>query len=438
MASNTAVAAHAATGKRKPLWQDLGFQVAVAMILGVAAGLIWPQYAANLKVLGDIFLKLIKTVVAPLVFLTVVVGVGAAGDGKQLGRIGVISLVFFEVISTIALLFGLGMGFLLQVGKGVASTAATSASAHKAALDAAASAKSQHLDLGTFFLNLFPDNFLGAFASGQIMQVLVLALLFGIGMHALSKKKRAAIQGGLEVISSGFYAFTNVIVALAPIGAFGSMAYAVGSNGLSVLVVLAWFVVAYYIVQIIYVVGILGLACLTARVNVFDVLAYFKDEILVVLGTATSESVLPRLLEKLPEYGVSKQATGLILPTGYVFNLGGAAIYLTMGLAFTCNVFNIHLTTEQLVGIVLIMLVTSKGVATVVGGAFVTFAATITATGILPLEVLPLMFGVYRVMAPANSTCNAIGNAISTVIISKWCGEYDPARRVVSPEQSVV
>lgn len=429
MAKTSAAHSESAPAKaRRPFWRGLGFQVAVAMVLGVIVGVVWPEQSNNVKLLGDIFLKLIKTVVAPLVFLTVVAGVGAAGSGKQLGRIGAVSLIYFEIFSTLALLFGLGMGMLLQVGKGVANVGA-SAAAHKAAEAAEAAAKSTHTDLGGFVMNIFPDNFLGAFAKGEIMQVLVLALIFGIGMHALKPDHRKAIQGGLDTISHGFYAFTNVILALAPIGAFGSMAYAVGSNGLSVLVVLAWFVVTYYFVQIAFIVVVLGAACLAARISLWSILRFIRDEIFVVLGTASSESVLPALLEKLPTYGVSKQAVGLILPTGYVFNLGGAAIYLTMGLIFVCNVFNVHLTTAQLFSTVLVMLVTSKGVATVTGGAFVTFAATITAIGIVPLEGLPLMFGVYRLMAPANSTANAVGNAIATVVIAKICGEYDPANR---------
>jgi aerobic C4-dicarboxylate transport protein len=244
------------------------------------------------------------------------------------------------------------------------------------------------------------------------------------------------MDSGLNTIASAFYAFTHVILALAPIGAFGSMAYAVGSNGVSVLLVLAWFVIAYYAVQILFVLGVLGAICLAARVDLFAILRFIKDEIWVVLGTASSESVLPRLLEKLPEYGVSRQAVGLILPTGYVFNLGGAAIYLTMATVFACNMFGVHPTLGQYASLILIMLVTSKGVATVTGGAFVTFAATATASGFVPIEALPVMFGVYRLMSPANSTGNAVGNAIATVVIAKVCGEYEPAARAVPASES--
>lgn len=410
---------------RKSLWRGLGFQVAVGMALGILVGLIWPEFGASLKLLGDIFLRLVKTVVAPLVFLTVTGGLLAAGDFRRIGKVGLVALIYFEVVSTLALLWGMGFGALFGVGKGVGQIQ-VSAAAVKGAEAAERAAEARPTGFGDFLLEVFPDNFLGAFARGEALQVLVLALLFGAALLMLTTERRAPIEKALNIAASAFYQFTNVIMRLAPIGAFGAMAYAVGSNGTGVLMALGWWVIAYWITQILWVVVALGAICVIARVDLFDILRFIKDEIVIVLGTASSESVLPRLLEKLPRYGASKQAVGLVLPTGYVFNLDGASIYLSMSVIFVSNAFNVQLSFEQLATLFALMLLTSKGVATVTGGSFVTFAATAAASGMLPLEALPIMFGVYRAMAPANSTCNAISNAVATVVIAKICGEYKP------------
>jgi aerobic C4-dicarboxylate transport protein len=391
---------------------------------------LWPEVGAPLKLLGDIFLRLVKTIVAPLVFLTVAGGIISAGDFKRVGKVSLISLVYFEIVSTLALIIGMGVGILTGVGKGVQHVAVSAAATKGAATAETTAATGAHATLSDTLLNIFPDNFLGAFAKGEILQVLVLALLFGAGVQLMKKSKRDQIDHALGVITPAMYSFTHVIMMLAPIGAFGAMAYTLATNGMTVLIALAWWVAVYYLTQIGFIVILHGIICLLFRVSLFDILRYIKDEILIVLGTASSESALPRLLEKMPAYGVSNQVVGLVLPTGYVFNLGGAAIYLSMGVIFLSNAYNVHLSWAQLAGILGLMLLTSKGVATVAGGSFVTFAATATAVGILPLEGLPLMFGVYRLMAPANSTANAVSNAIATVIIGKISGEYDPAKRV--------
>ncbi|HTI67681.1 MAG TPA: cation:dicarboxylase symporter family transporter [Caulobacteraceae bacterium] len=429
MTDVTAAAAPAREPRpRRPLWRGLGFQVAVSMVLGVLVGLAWPEFAVSLKILGDIFLRLIKTVVAPLVFLTVVLGMAAAGDFKRIGKVGLVAIVFFEVVSTVALAWGMAFGALFGVGRGI-HRVTTTAVAAKGAAEAAAAAQAQHPSLSGFLLNVFPDNFLGAFTRGETLQVLVVALIFGVGLMMLKPAQRGPVEAGLNALSPAIYKYTDIIMNLAPIGAFGAMAYAVASNGTAVLIALGWFVVAYYLAQILFVLVVLGAVCAMSGLSLFSILSFIRDEIFVVLGTASSESVLPRLLEKLPVYGASKQTVGLALPTGYVFNLGGAAIYMSMGVVFLSNAFSVHLGWAQLGGIFAVMLLTSKGVATVTGGAFVSFAATVTATGLLPLEGLPLMFGVYRLMSPANSTVNAITNAVTTIAIAKVCGEFDPTAR---------
>jgi aerobic C4-dicarboxylate transport protein len=421
-------AAHAGEAPAKaPPWKNLGFQVLVAMALGGLVGALWPEFGVSLKLSGDIFLRLVKTVVGPLVFLTVAGGIISSGNGKSLGRISLVSLFYFEIVSSLALVIGLGAGMLAGVGKGIHHVA-VDATATRDAASARAAATAGHASLHDFLLNIFPDNFLGAFTTGEILQVLVLALLFGAAIKMM-KARGAPVVKGLNIITPAMFQFTHVVMHLAPIGAFGAMAYTLASNGPGVLIALAWWVIVYYLTQIAFIVILHGIICAIFRVPLFDILRYTREEALIVLGTASSESVLPRLLEKMPAYGVSRQLAGLVLPTGYVFNLGGAAIYLSMGMIFLANAYNVELSWAQIGSILVLMLLTSKGVATVSGGSFVCFAATAAATGILPLEGLPLMFGVYRLMAPGNSSCNAVCNAIATVVIGKICGEYDPARR---------
>ena len=412
----------------KASWHGLGFQVIFAMAAGIVVGLLFPDFGMLLKVFGDIFLKLIKTAIVPLIFLTVVSGVAAAGDFKQVGKVGLIAMVYFEVVSTLALIYGLVVATLLGVGKGVAPVTA-SASAAKAAADATDTVAKTHVSFVDFVLNIFPDNFLGAFTKGEALQVMVISLIFGAALLRLPLSKREPIEKGIASISVAFFEFIHIIMRFAPIGAFGAMAYAAASNGASMLVALAWLVAAYWISQIGFVLIVLGGVCLLFRLKLFDILRFIREEIIIVLGTSTSDSVLPRLLERLPSYGVSKRTVGLVLPTGYVFNLDGASIYITTGVIFLANAYHVHLSLMQMATLFGVMLLTSKGVATVAGGSFIVLATTVAATGMLPLEGLAVMFGVYRAMSSANSTVNMIGNTVATIAVAKITGEYDPTTR---------
>jgi aerobic C4-dicarboxylate transport protein len=414
----------ARSSKKKPLWRNLGVQVAVSMVLGIVVGLIWPEFAASMKVLGDIFLRLIKTAVAPLVFLTVVVGIVAAGDIKRVGRVGLIAMIYFEIVSTIALALGLVFGNLIGVGKGMGHVTAPAA-ATKGAEAAAHAAATAHTSFDQFLINIFPDNFIGAFARGELLQVLVIALFFGFGLMALSPEKRAPIEKGLNTISTAFFEFIHIIMALAPIGTFGAVAYAVGSNGTSVLIALAYLVASFYLLVALFILVVLGAVCALFRINILHLLRYIREEILIMLGTASSESVLPRLLEKLPAYGPSKQTVGLVLPTGYAFNLDGTSLFMSVGVIFLANAYGVPLSWEQELGLLAIMLLTSKGAATVSGGSFVVFAATVTTSGILPVDGLALIFGVYRFLSIALATCNVIGNTVAAVVVAKLAGEFD-------------
>ena len=408
------------TGK-KSIWSNLGFQVVVSMVLGVIVGLVAPDFAAQLKVLGDIFLRLIKTAVAPLVFLTVVVGIVAAGDIKRVGKVGLVAILYFEIVSTIALGLGLLFGNLIGIGKNLGAIAASEGAA-KAAAAAVKTAQSSH----TTFVHFLTDNFVGAFAQGELLQVLVIALLFGFGLMTLNAEKRAPIERGLDTISTAFFEFIHIIMMLAPIGTFGAVAYAVGANGTAVLVSLAYLVGAFFVLVILFIVVVLGAVCALFRINLFHLLHYIRDEIFILLGTASSESVLPRLLEKLPAYGASRQTVGLVLPTGYAFNLDGTSLFMSLCVVFLANAYNVPLSWQQELGILGIMLLTSKGAATVSGGTFVVFAATVTATGILPIDGLALIFGVYRFMSIAVATCNVIGNTVAAIVVAKLTGEFDP------------
>ncbi len=411
-------AAAAVSPRKRASWRGLGAQILLAMVLGIALGILAPSVAIQCKILGDIFLRLIRTAIAPLVFLCVAAGIVAAGDFRRVGKLGLVALVYFELVSTLALGLGLVAGHVLGVGRGTALPAvAASPVVARGALPNASD----------FILNLFPDNFIGAFARGELLQVLVIALIFGAAILRLSPVRRAPVERGLTIASDALFEFIHIIMALAPIGTFGAIAFAVAASGTAVLISLAYFVLSFYAVIILFIFVVLGLVCAAAGLNIFSLLHFIREEIYLVLGTASSESALPRLLERLPQLGCSRQAVGLVLPTGYAFNLDGTAIFMTMGTVFLANAYNVPLSWAQELGIVAVMLLTSKGAATVSGGSFVVFAATITTTGILPIEGLPIIFGVYRFLSIAVATTNVVGNSIAAVVTAKLCGEFGTA-----------
>ncbi|MFZ4288731.1 cation:dicarboxylate symporter family transporter [Variovorax sp. HJSM1_2] len=413
-----------------PWYRKLGMQVLVSLVLGIAVGFIFPKFASQLKLLGDMFLSLIKAGVAPLVFLTIVHGIASAGDVKSAGRVGWRAIVYFEIISTIALVIGMVAGNLLQTGQGMTTVAGGAA----APVATKAAAPQGFLE---FMAHIVPDNFVGAFAKGELLQVVVLAVMVGIGILAIPETRRKAINGGLDAISEVLFSFINLVMKLAPIGTFGAVAYSVGSNGSAVLVALAQLVLSFYVVVALFVAVVLGLVAKLAGFSLWRFLRYIKDEILIVLGTASSESALPRLLIKLERLGCAKQTVGLVLPTGYAFNLDGTSLFMAMGVMFISHAYGVPLSLDQQIGILLLMLLTSKGAATVSGGSFVVFAATVTSTGLLPVEGLAVIFGVYRFLSMAIATCNTVGNSVATVVVAKWSGTFDPsvAERHLYPER---
>jgi aerobic C4-dicarboxylate transport protein len=415
--------------KKLPWYRKLGMQVLVALILGILVGFAFPKFAAQLKLLGDMFLSLIKCGVAPLVFLTIVHGIASAGDVKSAGRVGWRSIVYFEVVSTFALILGLAAGNLLKIGEGMTTVAG-------GALPPAA-AKAAPQGFLEFMAHIVPDNFIGAFAKGELLQVVVLAVMMGIGILAIPEGKRNKINEGLDQVSEVLFSFINLVMKLAPIGTFGAVAYSVGSSGTAVLIALTQLVLSFYGVVVVFIALVLGVIAKLAGFSLWRFLKYIKDEVFIVIGTASSESALPRLLIKLERLGCGKQTVGLVLPTGYAFNLDGTSIFMSMGVMFISHAYGVPLSLDQQIGILLLMLLTSKGAATVSGGSFVVFAATVTSTGILPVEGLAVIFGVYRFMSMAIATCNTVGNSVATVVIAKWSGTFDAqkAERHFYPER---
>jgi aerobic C4-dicarboxylate transport protein len=377
-----------------------------------------------LKLLGDIFLRLVKTAVAPLTFLMITQGVTAAGSSRKVGRVGLTAILYFELISFLALCFGMAFARLAHVGRGFPLPAADAAAG--TALAGVRQPAQSVPGFHDFLLNVFPDNFVGALAKGDLLAVAVLGLLVGFGLLRLDGATREPIQRGLQALCGLFFQVIHIIMRLAPIGALGAIAFVVGSSGSAALTALAYMVGMYYLACALFVLVVFGAVSLVMRFNLADLVMFVMDELIVVFGTSSSESVLPRLLEKLPAYGMSKQTVSLVLPTGYAFNADGAALFLTFSFVFLANAYSIPLSWSQQLGVLFVMALTSKGIASVTGGAFVALTATVAATNILPIESTVLVFGVYRFLSMAACVCNIIGHAVATLTVAKICGEYVP------------
>ncbi|MGI4858858.1 MAG: cation:dicarboxylate symporter family transporter [Janthinobacterium lividum] len=422
MAGTTATGSPGGAASRKsPFYARLGVQIVAGIVLGLALGFIAPKLAVDMKILGDIFLRLIKMIVAPLVFLNVVLGIVAAGDLKKVGRIGLRALIYFEIVSSIALAISLVIANLSNVGAGMHLVQSPEAAAAAQAQYGKAGAMSfQH-----FLLTLFPDNFMGAFTNGSLLQVLVIAIGFGAAVLMLGTEQRAGVERALSGMSDCFFKFVDVVMKFAPLGAFGSIAFAIGSSGMRAVISLGYLLIVMYLTLAFVVVVVFGIILRLYGFNIFRFLRYFKDEIFLLFATASSESALPRLFEKLERLGCSRQTVGLVLPTGYAFNLDGTSVYMSLCVMFLANAYGVPLDFHQQMGLLLLMLLTSKGAATVSGGTFIVFAATVTASGLLPVEGLPILFGINRFTSQAVSICNALGNSVATLVIARSTGEFD-------------
>lgn len=404
----------------RKLHQKLYFQVVVAIAIGATLGYCLPEWGVRMKPFGDGFIKLIKMMVAPIIFTTVVTGIAKMRDMEELGRLGIKTLVYFEVVSSLALVIGLIVVNLYRPGAGI--------NADPASLDAASvenyvtATKTQNTV--DFLLNIIPSSVVDAFAKGEILQVLLFSILFGLALARFGKKGKVVVHL-IDLFSHGLFGVVGIIMKLAPIGAFGAMAFTIGKFGIATMASLLKLMASVYITSLFFVFGVLGLIARLSGFSLWKFLKYIKEEILIVLGTSSSESVLPRMIVKLENMGCAKSVVGLVIPTGYSFNLDGTSIYLTMAAVFISQATNIDLSIAQQLTLLGVLLLTSKGAAAVTGGGFITLAATLSTNDLLPVAGLSLLLGVDRFMSEARAITNLIGNGVATIVIARWENALD-------------
>ena len=417
----------------QPIYKSLYFQVITAIVIGILLGHFYPESGTAMKPLGDGFIKLIKMIIAPIIFCTVVVGIAGMEDMKKVGKTGGYALLYFEVVSSVALIVGLTIVNLVQPGSGM--------NIDPASLDtrgiAAYTKPGQMASTTDFLLNIIPSTVVDAFAKGEILQVLLIAVLFGFSLHQFGGRGTLVFDF-VEKVSHVLFAIVGVIMKLAPLGAFGAMAFTIGKYGLGSLLSLGKLMATFYLTCLVFILLVLGLI---ARVHGFSILkfiAYIKEELLIVLGTSSSESVLPRMMAKMENLGIKKSTVGLVIPTGYSFNLDGTSIYLTMAAVFIAQATNTPMTLTQQLTLLAVLLLTSKGAAGVTGSGFIVLAATLSAVGQVPVAGLALILGIDRFMSEARALTNLIGNGVATVVVGKWCGELDLVRlnRVLNNEST--
>ena len=400
-------------------------QVLIGVVIGSVLGFLAPQLATEMKPLGDTFIGLIHLLIGPLVFCTVSMGIARVSNLGQAGRIAATALIYFLVVSTFALVFGFLVGTIVQPGAGMHIDPATLSMNGLEKYQPTESTAGSFVDM---MIRCVPTNFFEPFLKGDVIQIVVLAVAIGAVLSGLGERAKpltAVIDSFMQVL----FRLVRLVMYLAPIGAFGAIAFTIGKYGVHTLISLGWLVGAMYVASALFVVLVLGLiSAAWCKLSIFDILSYMKTELLIVFGTATSETVFPQLTEKLERLGCSRIAVGLVLPTGYSFNLDGGQIYLSLGALFIAQALNIHLGAEQLVTLCIVMVIVSKGSAGVSGAAFVALAASLASTNILPIAGLSLVLGVDRFMSAARALVNVIGCFIATIVVAKWEGEFDLPR----------
>lgn len=406
---------------KQPLYKYLYFQVIVAIIIGILLGHFQPTLGASMKPLGDGFIKLIKMIIAPIIFCTVVIGIASMGDVKKVGRVGGKALLYFEVVSTVALTIGLIIMNFFRPGSNMNVDVS---SLDPASVSNYTKAASSNHGFADFLLNIIPSTVVDAFAKGDILQVLFFSVLFGFALSALGPQGKKLLTI-IEDISQVFFKIINIIMRFAPLGAFGVMAFTIGNYGLKSLGPLAELMGTFYLTCLLFIFVVLGAISKYIGFNILDFITYIKDELLIVLGTSSSESVLPRIMHKLEDLGCSKSVVGLVIPTGYSFNLDGTSIYLTMAALFVAQATNTDLTLLQQLTILAVLMLTSKGASGVTGSGFVTLAATLSVVPTIPVAGLALILGIDRFMSEARALTNLIGNGVATLAISKWENELN-------------
>ena len=404
---------------RKPWYRVLYIQVLIAVALGIVVGYIWPDFGKSLKPLGDGFVKLVKMMIGPIIFCTVVHGIASMGDLKKLGRVGAKTLLYFEIVSTLALVIGLVVVNVMKPGVGF-TPAGQSFHASAAAIESSHgfAEKAHALSTTEFFLKIIPDTFLGAFVSGDLLQVLFIAILVAFAVAAMGQFGKPVLHV-IDYSAQVFFGVMHILVKAAPIGAFGAMGFTVGSYGLGALGKLIWLMAGFYLTAGLFVVVVLGSIAWYSGFSIFRFLAYIKDELLLVLGTSSSETALPGLIQKMQKLGCSRATVGLVVPTGYSFNLDGTNIYMAMGAVFLAQATNTPLDLKHQISLLLIAMITSKGASGVTGAGFVTLAATLQAVPGIPIEALALLVGIDRFMSECRAITNFIGNGVATVVISR-------------------
>lgn len=397
------------------MFKSLYFQVLIAVIIAIIFGYFMPDYAVLMKPLGDGFIKLIKMLIAPIIFCTIVLGLTGMEDLKQMGRLGFKMIVYFEVLTSFALMIGYIVAHVVKPGAGMNVDAANLSD----------SGLQQYTQIATqgnavdFILNIIPTTIFSAFVNGEILPILFVSLIFGFALSALEKQCPTIISG-IEQFSQILFKIVAMIMRLAPIGAFGAMSYTIGKYGVASLNQLGFLILSFYITCALFVFVVLGIITKICGINIWSLLKYIKEEIFLVLGTSSSESALPSIMKKLENLGCKKSVVGVVIPAGYSFNLDGTCIYFTMAIIFLSQALNINLSSSQEIGIILVLLLTSKGAAGVTGSGFITLVATLSVSNSIPLVALTLIFGIDRFMSEARAITNLIGNSVATIAISKW------------------
>lgn len=403
--------------------RSLYFQVLIAIITGVLLGAFYPDFALKLKPLGDGFIKLIKMMIAPIIFCTIVTGIAGMQSTKKVGSVGLKAIIYFEVVTTIALIIGLLVINILGPGRGmnidVASLDATAVNPYLQ--------PSAKQSIPEFILQIIPENIIGAFASGSILQVLFFSILLGLALAKIGDRAQPLLKG-IQSFETALFTIIKIVMRLAPIGALGAMAFTVGRYGLGSLAALGELMLCFYLTCILFITLILGGILKAVGFNIFKLLGYLKEELLVVLGTSSSEAAMPALMDKLERMGCSEPVVGLVVPTGYSFNLDGTSIYLTMAAIFLAQATNTPMSLTQQLSLLLILLITSKGAAGVTGSGFIVLASTLPLVGNIPVAAIALIFGIDRFMSEGRAITNIIGNSVATIVVAKWENELDIPR----------
>jgi len=415
--------------------RHLYVQVLVAVVLGSLLGHFQPETGVALQPLGDAFIKAVKMLIGPIIFSTIVIGIGGMRDLRKVGRVGLKALIYFEILTTLALAIGLLVVNWIQPGAGIHASAASLVTGANAGAAGTYVAAGQKLSTVDFLLNIIPTTFLGAFTTGEILQVLFIAILCGIAAAQLGEKAETALHL-LEVLFRLLMRVVAVLMRFAPLAAFGAMAFTVGKYGIGSLASLAKLLLSVYVTMAVFIVFVLGSVLRIVGLSLWRYLRYIREEILLVIGTSSSEPALPGMLAKLERLGCARPVVGLVLPTGYSFNLDGTCIYLTMAAVFIAQATDTPLTIMQQLGILAILLLTSKGAAAVTGGGFVTLSATLASTHTIPVSGLSLIIGIDRFMSEARAVTNLIGNGVAVIAVAAWEGELDRerAKRVLAGE----